>query len=193
MSYGCWSVPQPPLAASQRPVPSPQNSHPSAGAELDEASTRGSLIVRPSNLPLRLWPPDGTGTLGLDPLSFAPRSYPRRTSEWGRTMDTGPELHLHQEPPNSASTRIVRPRVAPDIAPPYRACLHGLRGTPRTTRLGQSVRRSRRRLRHPGPAHPPGHCLQHQRTILAAPRAPSPRHSRHRPRKEISSPDREEP
>ena len=67
---------------------------PSAGAAPDEASTRGSLIVRPSSLPLHLWPPDGTGALGLDPLSFVPRSYPRRTSGWGRTTDTGAELHL---------------------------------------------------------------------------------------------------
>jgi hypothetical protein len=83
----------------------------------DETSTRGSLIVRPSSLPLRLWSPDGTGTLGLDPLSSAPRSYPQRTSEWGRTLDTGPELHLQHRTSTGEFTRIVRPRVAPDMVP----------------------------------------------------------------------------
>ncbi len=44
---------------------------------------QGFTRVHPSGLPLHLWLPDGPGTLGLDNLSFAPRSHPQRTSGRG--------------------------------------------------------------------------------------------------------------
>ena len=73
--------------------PAPRWSFPSAGFEVTRHQ-QGFTCVHPSDLPLRLWFPDGTGTLGLDHLSFAPRRYQRRTSGWGQAVDTGPELHL---------------------------------------------------------------------------------------------------
>jgi hypothetical protein len=58
--------PQPPPAASQRPAPAPRQRDPSAEAHLNEASSRVH-----SRSPVRssphLWPPDGAGTLGLEP------------------------------------------------------------------------------------------------------------------------------
>lgn len=73
-------------------------------------------------------------------------------------------------------------KATPPWSPPTGACP-----------TGESIRRPHHRLRHLGPAHTPGRRLQHQRTVLAAPRAPSPRHRRHRPRKDITSSDSEEP
>ena len=71
--------------------------HPIGGVHRHEASPRVHAI-RPFGLPLHLWPPDGTGALGLDHLSFVPRSYPRRTPGWGQAIDTGLELHLRHQP-----------------------------------------------------------------------------------------------
>jgi hypothetical protein len=73
------SVLQPACAASQRPVPGPRCSVPSAGLHVTRHH-RGFTCVHPSGLPPHLWPLDGTATLGLDHLSFAPRRYQRRTS-----------------------------------------------------------------------------------------------------------------
>src|SRR6266511_499230 len=78
---------------------------------------QGFTRVRPSSLPLRLWRSDGAGALGLDPLSFAPRGYPRRTSGWGRTLDTGPELH----PRHRSSSRRVHSQRAPSRRTAHRA------------------------------------------------------------------------
>jgi hypothetical protein len=36
----------------------------------------------------RLWPPDGTGALGLLPGCFRPRRYQRRKPEWGQALST---------------------------------------------------------------------------------------------------------
>jgi hypothetical protein len=71
--------------------------HPIGGVPRHRASTRVHA-VRPFGLPLHLWPPDGTGALGFDHLSSAPRSCPRRTSGWGQAIDTGLELHLRHQP-----------------------------------------------------------------------------------------------
>src|SRR5262249_51890385 len=49
--------------------PAPRWSFPSAGFEVTRHQ-QGFTCVHPSDLPLRLWFPDGTGTLGLDHLSF---------------------------------------------------------------------------------------------------------------------------
>jgi hypothetical protein len=80
-------------AASQRPVPRPRWSVPSAGLHVTRHH-RGFTGVHPSGLPLHLWPLDGTATLGLDRLSFAPRRCQRRTSGWGQAVEHKPGLHL---------------------------------------------------------------------------------------------------
>jgi hypothetical protein len=51
---------------------------------------QGFTGVRPSGLPLTCSPQDGTGTLGLEPFSFAPRRYQRRTSGWGQATEHWP-------------------------------------------------------------------------------------------------------
>jgi hypothetical protein len=48
---------------------------------------QGFTRIRPSGLPLRLRLLDGTGTLGLDHLGSARRSYPHRNARLG----TGPQ------------------------------------------------------------------------------------------------------
>jgi hypothetical protein len=107
-----WCVSRP-FAASQRPVPGPHCSFPSAGLHVTRHH-RGFTCVHPSGLPLHLWLLDGTAALGLDHLSFAPRRYQRRTSGWGQAIEHRPGLHLrHRRPPIDASTQLVRPRVAP--------------------------------------------------------------------------------
>jgi hypothetical protein len=80
-------------AASQRPVPGPRCSFPSAGLHVTRHH-RGFTCVHPSGLPLHLWPLDGTAALGLDHLSFAPRRCQRRTSGWGQAIEHRPGLHL---------------------------------------------------------------------------------------------------
>jgi len=109
------SVLQSACAASQRPVLGPRWSVPSAGLPLHVTRHhRGFTGVHPSGLPLHLWPLDGTATLGLDHLSFAPRRYQRRTSGWGQAIEHRPGLHLrHRRPPIDVATQHVRPRVAP--------------------------------------------------------------------------------
>ncbi len=60
-------VPQPPRAASQRPVPGPRNSKPPAGAVHDEASTRGSLVFARPAFPFTCGPRMERAPLGLTP------------------------------------------------------------------------------------------------------------------------------
>jgi len=58
--------------------------------------------------------------------------------------------------------------------------------------LGRDLRRRRRRLRDLGSAHAQRSRVQHQGAVLAATRAPSPRHSSHRPDQtatELTSPN----
>src|SRR5690606_9955198 len=82
---------------------------------------------------------------------------------------------------------LPRRRRTPPQRPP-----HPGHHQPGTARLGQGIRRPRRRFRHLGPTHTSGRRLHHQWPILATPRAPSPHHRRHPRRKEITS-DPEEP
>jgi hypothetical protein len=75
---------------------------------------QGFTRIRPSGLPLRLWLLDGTGTLGLDHLGSARRSYPHRTPGWGRALEhwPGSTPSTSVEPPNGEFTRLERHRVA---------------------------------------------------------------------------------
>ena len=76
-------------ATSQWPAPISHCIVPSAGVLMTRRQRGFTLFTRPVFPSLS--PPDGTGTLGLSP-GFAPRSYPRRTPRWGRSLRTGPDI-----------------------------------------------------------------------------------------------------
>ena len=107
---------------------------------------QGFTGVRPSGLPLTCSPQDGTGTLGLEPFSFAPRRYQRRTSGWGQATEHWPgttpstsstsNLCVHSWCATSCRTRTPRcgrPRDAPgppETAPHRRPVRAASRGCP---------------------------------------------------------------
>ena len=106
---------RPAPAASQRPVPTPRYNIPSSGASDNEASTEVHAI-HPSGHSPRLWPPDGTGALGLLPRASNPADQEPTTHVrvgTGLEHKPGTTLTTSAEPPIRASTRNVRPRVAP--------------------------------------------------------------------------------
>ncbi len=114
-------VPQPPLAASQRlgPCTPLLTTHPRS-CHMTRHHQRFARVQQ-SSLPLHLWPPDGAGTLGLDPLSFAPRSYPRRTSGWGRTFGhwpgTTPSASILQSASSLATCALASHRSSSPSTP----------------------------------------------------------------------------
>ena len=105
---------QPAPAASLRLVPTPRNSIPSCGAELDEASSRVQAI-HPSGLPLACGRRMEQRALGLSPELRTPSAlHRRRTSRWGQAIEYGPGTRSRHQP-HLQSTRpliSVRPRVA---------------------------------------------------------------------------------
>ena len=104
---------QPAPAASQRQVPAPRHNIHLCGAPPDEASTEG-LSNSPVRSSPRLWPPDGTGALGLFPELRTP---PLRATHVGagtghraRTRNNALRHRPSLQP--RGFTRYVRPRVA---------------------------------------------------------------------------------
>lgn len=77
-------------------VPGPRSSIPSPEARYNEASStvhsRSPDRSSPACSPRMEQEPLGT------PRSFAPRRHQRRTSGWGRTLSTSPELHSRHQP-----------------------------------------------------------------------------------------------
>ena len=124
--------PQPAPAASQRPVLAPRYQHPISGAPHYEASTE-VYALHPSGLSPRLWPPDGTGALGLFPELRTPPARSRTThvgAGTGHEHGPGTTLSTSAEPPITCSLVSVRPRVAGPVlglltrAPPLAPATH---------------------------------------------------------------------
>jgi hypothetical protein len=105
--------PQPAPAASQRPVLHPHYNIPSAGLHVTR-NHQGFTLVRPFGLPLHLWLPDGTRTLGLNHLGSARSSYPQRTPGWGQAPEHWPRStpSTSVKPPHGEIAHLERPRVA---------------------------------------------------------------------------------
>lgn len=95
------SVPGPPPTAFQRSGPcSPRTVFPSRDVVMTRHQ-RGFTVIRPSSLPLACGSRTERAPLGFS-LSFAPRSYPQRTSERGQISDTDPDYVLDiVEPPST--------------------------------------------------------------------------------------------
>ena len=88
---------RPPLAVPPRPGPAPRCSSHLPGLWVTRHQ-RGFTHVRPSGLPLAC-APGWSGNASASSLSFAPRSYPRRTSGRGLALNTGQKLcHRHRRP-----------------------------------------------------------------------------------------------
>lgn len=85
--------------------------HPIGGSADDEASPRVHTVC-PSGLPQPV--PHGWNVKPwASPSGFAPRSCPRRTPRWGRSMRTGPGITPSTSSTSSGVRRyLVRPRVA---------------------------------------------------------------------------------
>ena len=81
---------RPPLAVPPRPGPAPRCSSHLPGLWVTRHQ-RGFTHVRPSGLPLAC-APGWSGNASASSLSFAPRSYPRRTSGRGLALNTGQKL-----------------------------------------------------------------------------------------------------
>ena len=103
---------RPPPAGPPRLGPAPRSCSHRPGLWVTRHQ-RGFTHVRPSGLPLAC-PPGWNGSASASSLSFAPRSYPRRTSGRGLALNTGQELrHRHHVgPPVHKLTRNMPPRVA---------------------------------------------------------------------------------
>lgn len=90
---------RPPLAVPPRPGPAPRCSSHLPGLWVTRHQ-RGFTHVRPSGLPLAC-APGWNGSASASSLSFAPRSYPRRTSGRGLALNTGQKLsHRHHRSSN---------------------------------------------------------------------------------------------
>ena len=88
---------RPPLAVPPRPGPAPRCSSHLPGLWVTRHQ-RGFTHVRPSGLPLAC-APGWNGNAPASSLSFAPRSYPRRTSGRGLALNTDQKLcHRHHRP-----------------------------------------------------------------------------------------------
>jgi hypothetical protein len=88
---------RPPLAVPPRPGPAPRCSSHLPGLWVTRHQ-RGFTHVRPSGLPLAC-APGWNGSASASSLSFAPRSYPRRTSGRGLALNTSQKLcHRHHRP-----------------------------------------------------------------------------------------------
>jgi hypothetical protein len=88
--------------------------HPSSEASDNEASTEVHAI-HPSGHSPRLWPPDGTGALGLLRRASNPADQePATQSGWGRALSTSPGLRSRHQPNLQSAHPLVnvRPRVA---------------------------------------------------------------------------------
>jgi hypothetical protein len=95
------SVPGPPFAASQRAGPCSSRTTVPPRDVVMTRHQRGFTVVRPSSLPLACAPRTEQRPLSFS-LSFAPRSYPQRTSGRGQVSDTDPDYGLDiVEPPSS--------------------------------------------------------------------------------------------
>jgi hypothetical protein len=102
---------RPPLAVPPRLGPAPWRSSHLPGPWVTRHQ-RGFTHVHPSGLPLAC-APGWDGRASASAPSSAPRSYPRRTSGRGLTLNTGQELcHRHHRPSNRKLTHSMRPRVA---------------------------------------------------------------------------------
>ena len=86
-SHGRRRSVRPPLAVPPRPGPAPRCSSHLPGLWVTRHQ-RGFTHVRPSGLPLAC-APGWSGNASASSLSFAPRSYPRRTSGRGLALNTG--------------------------------------------------------------------------------------------------------
>ena len=94
---------RPPLAVPPRPGPAPRCSSHLPGLWVTRHQ-QGFTHVRPSGLPLAC-APGWSGNASASSLSFAPRSYPRRTSGRGLALNTGQELrHRHHRRPSNPRT-----------------------------------------------------------------------------------------
>lgn len=107
-------------AASQRHAFHPHLLLPSAGSTL-RGINKGSLTFTRPVFPFTSSPRMGRGALGLDHLSSAPRSHPRRTSGWGQanrhrpkvsaSASTEPPCLTHSNRATSCRTGISRSRA----------------------------------------------------------------------------------
>jgi hypothetical protein len=87
-------------AASQRPVPAPRTTSHQRG--LPSRGINGGSRNSPVRSSPCLWPPDGTGALGLLPRASHPAGRTgRRTSGWGQAIEHEPETmpSTSAEPP----------------------------------------------------------------------------------------------
>ena len=102
-SHGRRRSVRPPLAVPPRPGPAPRCSSHLPGLWVTRHQ-QGFTHVRPSGLPLAC-APGWSGNASASSLSFAPRSYPRRTSGRGLALNTGQELrHRHHRRPSNPRT-----------------------------------------------------------------------------------------
>ena len=120
--------------------------------------------------PPKRWPPTSPKPRPTAPSPSKLRTY---TAPSVLVIDDVGLLPMPDRDAASAFFQVVNHRY--EKRPP-----HDRHHQPRPARLGRDLRRRRRRLRHPRPAHAQRRRVQHQRPLLAAPRTPRPR-DRHHP------------